>query len=84
MATGVFKDAVQNASFASPRADAAGFIPYGGVGGVVAKVLEGASVWNVALAIVVAAVVYDQCECHCEGIFAWNFEPLGKRGGEFF
>jgi hypothetical protein len=63
MATGVLKDTVHNASFASPRADAAGFIADVGVGGVVAKVLEGASVWSVVLAIVVAAVAYDQCEC---------------------
>ena len=64
MATTVVHDVAQNlSSFASPLADAASFIPdIDAVSGVLAKLLAGATVWNVLGSLLLAAVVYDQCE----------------------
>jgi hypothetical protein len=64
MAAAVVHDVAQNlSSFASPHADAASLIPdIDAVSGVLAKVLAGASVWNVLASLLLAAVVYDQCE----------------------
>ena len=49
-----------SSAFASPRADAA-FAPEA-VGGVVATVLDGLSLWTVLMTIFVGAVIYDQCK----------------------
>jgi C-22 sterol desaturase len=57
-------EAVNSTLAASPRADAAAHVGAQVVNGVVARIIEGMSVWTVLLTLLLGAVLYDQCEYH--------------------
>lgn len=50
-------------SFVSPSADANVLPNLSQRSGVVASLLEGMTFWKACLTLLVAAVIYDQCEC---------------------
>lgn len=54
-----------NASFVSPTADAkvAHMITQFDTAGLLSTVFNGFTVWKALLALIVGAVLYDQCEC---------------------
>lgn len=54
-----------NASFVSPTADAkvAHMIAQFDTAGLVSTILNGFTVWKALLALLVGAVLYDQCKC---------------------
>jgi hypothetical protein len=51
-----------NASFVSPPANAQYLIQNDILGGYVGRVLDSLNGWNVALALFLGLVLYDQCE----------------------
>ena len=59
-----------NASFVSPTADAkvAHMITQFDTAGVLSTVFNGFTFWKAAIALLVGAVIYDQCECRHEKI----------------
>lgn len=53
-------------SFASPSADATVSPQLFAPAGLIATVLDGFTIWKGMLTFLVAAVIYDQCECKCD------------------
>jgi hypothetical protein len=60
-------DALVNASFASPLANANLKIPIsGGDGGFLTAIYNGYNAWTVALTLLLTLVAYDQCALHAQ------------------
>lgn len=52
-------------SFVSPSADATISPQLFAPAGLVATILDGFTIWKGLLTLFLAAVLYDQCKCHC-------------------
>jgi C-22 sterol desaturase len=63
-------------SFVSPSADATVSPQLFAPAGLVASILDGFTIWKGLLTFLVAAIIYDQCECQCDlgasEIASWN------------
>lgn len=53
-------------SFVSPSADATVSPQLFAPAGLVATILDGFTIWKGLLTLFLAAVLYDQCKCHCD------------------
>lgn len=53
-------------SFVSPSADATVSPQLFAPAGLVATILDGFTIWKGILTLFIAAVLYDQCKCHCD------------------